>query len=169
MADNRHTDYRKDQSRLLTNWPSIPIEVVPIAVYTAIARLRALGSTDPKVRAGLLAKSGPDQTDQGNFIIDAKFPGPLLTKKDVAGAQTHGRDSEGRWEVETLAREIKSITGVLEVGLFVGENGYDALKRVTNGEKAAHGLEAGQKPVSCYFGMQDGNVKMKQALDSDST
>ncbi|KAI9694094.1 MAG: ribose-5-phosphate isomerase rki1 [Bathelium mastoideum] len=171
-------DYRKNQSRLLTAWPAIPIEVVPLAVYSVIARLRALGSTDPKVRAGLLAKSGPDQTDQGNFIIDAKFPGPLLTRGDLLVAQKRGeewamldktgtgRNGEGRWEVESLAREIKSITGVLDVGLFVGENGYEASKRVASGGKAAHGLEAGQKPVSCYFGMQDGSVETKEAQSS---
>ena len=175
----KSTDYRKNQSRLLTAWPSIPIEVVPIAVHTVVSRLRGLGSTDPNVRAGLLAKSGPDQTDQGNFIIDAQFPGPLLTKKDLAEARKKGeewaiierlgtgRDKEGRWEVEALAREIKSITGVLDVGLFVGENGYDAQKSATKGEKGPHGLEAGQRPVSCYFGMQDGSVKVKEAEVSD--
>ncbi|KAL9080763.1 MAG: hypothetical protein Q9157_000550 [Trypethelium eluteriae] len=174
-------DYRKNQPRLLTSWPSIPIEIVPIAVYTVLARLRALGSSSPAVRAGRLAKSGPDQTDQGNFIIDAPFPSPLLTKKDLLEARKKGeswammerlgtgRNPEGRWEVEALAREIKSITGVLDVGLFVGENGYDVSQRQAKGEKKAYGLEAGQKPVICYFGMQDGNVEVKEAEVSNLT
>ena len=177
----RPVDYRKNQSRLLTSWPSIPIEVVPIAVHSAVARLRSLGSTDPNVRAGRLDKSGPDQTDQGNFIIDAKFPGPLLTKGDVLVAQKRGeawakpenggivRDNEGKWEVEALAKEIKSITGVLEVGLFVGENGQEASKRKASSEKATHGLDVGQKPVSCYFGMQDGSVETKESKVPDSS
>jgi ribose 5-phosphate isomerase A len=68
-----------------------------------------------------------------------------------------------KWEVEALAREIKSITGVLEVGLFVGENGIEKAQRERQGGKAQHGLEAGQKPVGCYFGMQDGSVRVQNA------
>ena len=64
-------DYRKRQDRLLSNWPTIPIEVAPLAQVKVAAALRELGSTEAKLRTTLLEKSGPLKTDQGFFIIDA--------------------------------------------------------------------------------------------------
>lgn len=158
-------DHRKLQSRLLSKWPTIPIEVEPLAVFTVIAALTALGSSDPILRQGPLQKAGPIKTDQDNFIIDAPFP-TLLLKRDVDRSQslhhTHkgmeGKGSEGKWEVETLAREIKLIEGVLSVGLFVGENGIQA-------EKASR-ERGGQKPIAAYFGMEDGSVVIRNSEEA---
>lgn len=61
--------------------------------------------------------------------------------------------------METLAREIKLIEGVLSVGLFVGENGAQVAKR--------EGGKGGQKPVAAYFGMEDGSVVVKKATGAE--
>ncbi|ERF71935.1 hypothetical protein EPUS_06494 [Endocarpon pusillum Z07020] len=141
-------DQRKLQSRLLTSWPSIPIEVAPIAARQVLVRLRELGSPSPHLREGHTPNGSPLKTDQDFFIIDAPFP-RLLTSSDRkststststtprhnAGVSNNGADndsrSEGRgkdgiWEVEHLANAIKSIEGVLEVGIFSGRTGPEA-------------------------------------------
>ena len=113
-----------------------------------------LGSTSPFLRLGGSAKAGPIITDNGNFIIDAPFPAPLLTSMDAAAAQstTTAMEERGEWEVSALAKKIKEIVGVVETGLFWGRNGYEA------------GLEGGgQKPVAAYFGMEDGEVLVRSA------
>lgn len=66
-----------------------------------------------------------------------------------------GKGDDGKWEVETLAREIKLIEGVLSVGLFVGQNGFQA-------ERASKGW-GGQKPIAAYFGMADGSVVIRNS------
>ncbi|KAF2755441.1 ribose 5-phosphate isomerase [Pseudovirgaria hyperparasitica] len=144
-------DYRKDQSRLLTKWPAIPIEVAPLARYTVIAALKALGSSNPVVRDDYMAKAGPIRTEQYFFIIDAPFP-TLLTTGDAAKDPNGGDGTDGKWEVGKLSRAIKKITGVLEVGLFCGMDGVEATRA---------GLTGGQKPVAVYFGLQDGSVKVR--------
>ncbi|KAK5008657.1 ribose-5-phosphate isomerase rki1 [Cryomyces antarcticus] len=150
-------DYRKNQSRLLTSWPSVPIEVAPMAARTVITALRALGSPATKVRSGILAKAGPLKTDQDFFIVDAPFK-PLLTASDVRNGQD-GSGKDGVWDIETLCQKIKMISGVLEVGLFVGKNGY---------ETQAEGGQGGQKPVAAYFGMADGSVEVRRARPGTS-
>ena len=144
-------DYRKAQRRLLTNWPSIPIEVAPIAQASVVRELKIIGSPLPALREHSLSKTGPIQTDQSFYIIDAPF-NTLLTRTDVANG-ADGSGKEGVWDVDTLASRIKDINGVLEVGLFHGMNGYEA---------QAVGLRGGQKPVAVYFGMADGSVSVKQ-------
>ncbi|KAK4544916.1 hypothetical protein LTR36_003821 [Oleoguttula mirabilis] len=147
-------DYRKNQKRLLTNWPSIPIEVAPIAHASVLRELKMLGSPDPKLREHSLAKTGPIQTDQSFYIIDAPFK-TLLSSLDVKnGADGSGKD--GVWDVETLAKRIKEINGVLEVGLFYGLNGKEA---------QAVGLQGGQKPVAVYFGLENGEISVKRYED----
>ena len=157
-------DHRKLQPRLLSKWPTIPIEVEPLAAPTILAQLSILGSPTSSIREGPIAKSGPIKTDQDNYIVDAPFH-TLLLPSDVARSQslhpTHkgvgGRGEQGKWEVETLAREIKLIEGVLSVGLFVGVNGVQA-------ESAGKG-RGGQKPVAAYFGMEDGSVVIRNAKE----
>lgn len=145
-------DYRKNQKRLLTKWPSIPIEVAPIAHASVLKELKALGSQNPQLREHTLAKTGPVQTDQSFYIIDAPFK-QLLSDADVkAGKDGSGKD--GVWAVSTLALRIKEISGVLEVGLFNGMNGDEATKV---------GLQGGQKPVAVYFGLEDGEVSVSKA------
>lgn len=69
--------------------------------------------------------------------------------------KSEGKGEEGKWDVDTLARDIKLIEGVLSVGLFVGENGVQAAN-----SGASRG---GQKPVAAYFGMEDGSVVVRNA------
>jgi len=144
-------DHRKLQPRLLSKWPSIPIEVEPLAASVVLAALTSLGAVDPKVRIGPISKAGPIKTDQHNFIVDAPFP-MLRLQKDLPNGDGN-RDSQGAWEVQALSKEIKQIEGVLSVGIFAGENGTEALAR---GSKVG-----GQKPVAAYFGMGDGSVTMR--------
>jgi ribose 5-phosphate isomerase A len=147
-------DYRKAQRRLLTKWPSIPIEVAPIAQASVVRELKLLGSPAPALREHTLSKTGPIQTDQSFYIVDAPFK-QLLTLSDVkAGADGSGKD--GVWDVESLAFRIKDINGVLEVGLFHGMNGD---------ETQALGLRGGQKPVAVYFGLADGSVSVRRYQD----
>ncbi|KAF2451217.1 ribose 5-phosphate isomerase [Karstenula rhodostoma CBS 690.94] len=153
-------DYRKKQDRLLTVWPTIPIEVAPIAVPTVLKGLRTLGSDGPKLRTTLLEKSGPLKTDQDFFIVDAPFK-TLLCESDVKAGKGKGDGSDGTWEVNKLSQAIKALTGVLEVGIFSGLNGPDAEAiRSTDGVSA---VTSGQKPVAVYFGMQDGSVEVRTA------
>jgi ribose 5-phosphate isomerase A len=152
-------DYRKRQDRLLTNWPTIPIEVAPLSQKKVLAALTMLGSTGPKLRTTLLEKSGPLKTDQDFFIIDAPFP-PLLTSADVSAAKGKGDGSDGTWEVNNISRAIKGLTGVLEVGIFSGLNGIDA-QGLRDQDQATKAVLGGQKPVAVYFGMSDGSVKMR--------
>lgn len=112
----------------------------------------ALGSVNPVIRTNVNPKEGPLKTDQGFFIVDAPFP-PLLTRADVAAGQD-GSGKNGIWEVDQLAREIKAIAGVLEVGIFSGLTGPQA---------AAAGGVGGQRPVAAYFGMPDGSVAVRKA------
>lgn len=141
-------DYRKNQKRLLTNWPTIPIEIAPIAYASVTRELIALGSMDPVLREHTLSKTGPVQTDQSFYIIDAPFK-QLLSEKDVKEGKD-GSGKDGVWDVDSLARAIKGINGVLEVGLFCGMNGIQA---------QAAGLLGGQKPVAVYFGTASGGVQ----------
>lgn len=137
----------------------------PLAAPSVLLILSHLGSLSPFVREG---KEGPIKTDQDNFIIDAPFP-PLLLPSDCAKSQSlhftqkgvDGQGEGGKWEVESLAREIKMIEGVLSVGLFVGENGEQV-------ERNGRG-RGGQKPVAAYFGMGDGSVVVKNAGDLSET
>ncbi|RMX90759.1 hypothetical protein D0867_15239 [Hortaea werneckii] len=147
-------DYRKNQKRLLTQWPSIPIEVAPIAHASVLKELKAIGSPDPKLREQTVAKAGPIQTDQSFYIIDAPFP-KLLTTLDAKNGMD-GSGKNGQWDITTLAERIKQMSGVLEVGLFHGMNGYEA---------QAAGLPGGQKPVAVYFGMEDGEVLKRDVKD----
>lgn len=155
-------DHRKLQPRLLTFWKYIPIEVEPLATHTVMKEILALGATSAVLREGHMMKAGPIKTDQDNFIIDASFQ-PLLLPVDVQKSGSlhpiqkgmEGMGKGGVWEVRELAREIKAIEGVLSVGLFVGENGEQAVKRGAG--------RGGQKPVTAYFGMEDGSVTVRVA------
>ena len=154
-------DYRKNQSRLLTFWPTIPIEVAPISVPSVLKSLKTIGSTDPKLRTTLLEKSGPLKTDQDFFIIDAPFPS-LLTTADVEAGKGKGDGSDSTWEVNKLSMAIKELTGVLEVGIFSGLNGIEA-EALRAKEASVKTVTGGQKPVAVYFGMQDGSVQVRKA------
>ncbi|RAL15769.1 ribose-5-phosphate isomerase RKI1 [Aspergillus homomorphus CBS 101889] len=145
-------DSRKLQSRLLSNWKYIPIEVAPIAAARVLTALREIGSIQPALRLNADPKQGPLKTDQAFYIIDAPFP-TLLTKTDVAAGK-EGSGRGGVWEVEALSQTIKQIPGVLDVGIFSGLTGPQA---------RALGGVGGQKPIAAYFGMADGSVSVRKA------
>jgi ribose 5-phosphate isomerase A len=75
----------------------IPIEVIPEALTNVEFGLRDLGVKGVLLRTGS-GKHGPIVTERGNIILDATF-------------DTIEQNLEGR---------IKSITGVVESGLFIG-------------------------------------------------
>ena len=143
-----------------------------MAAKQVLSELRKLGSPQPFIRegetfsyrqiikclrmAGLVSKAGPIKTDQDFFIVDAPFP-PLLMTSDVAAGKD-GSGKNGVWEVQALAKAIKAINGVLEVGIFSGLTGPEATK---------YGVKGGQRPVACYFGMEDGTVTVRKAPSED--
>ncbi|KAI9157994.1 CDP-alcohol phosphatidyltransferase class-I family protein [Paramyrothecium foliicola] len=130
-------DYRKMSERLCTNWKKgIPIEVLPLAATLILDELRRLGSIDPVIRQGGSQKAGPVVTDNGMWIIDAPFP-PLGAKSNSLGET---------WTASGLAERLITIPGIIETGLFTGNNGNEAPR-------------GAQKPVAAYFGMEDGTVK----------
>lgn len=140
----------------------MPIEVEPLAAQSILARLRATGSSAPKLRENQTPKAGLMKTDQDNFIIDAPFQSLLLPHEVAKSNSLHetqkgmkGNGEDGSWEVLELARRIKKMVGVLEVGLFCGVNGAQALEIGSE--------EGGQKPVAAYFGMSDGSVTKRVA------
>jgi ribose 5-phosphate isomerase A len=88
-----------DESKLsarLCERSAIPVEIVPQAVATACARIRAMGA-EAVLRMGV-RKAGPVVTDLGNLLLDVRFPGPFDPQEAEA--------------------ELKLIPGVLENGLF---------------------------------------------------
>ncbi|KAF4464033.1 ribose 5-phosphate isomerase a [Fusarium albosuccineum] len=146
-------DYRKQSPRLCTTWKTIPIEVLPMAAADVLTRLRAMGSPKPAVRSGLPSKAGECVTDNGMWLIDAPFP-PLLLAKDIT-AQVEGRGKDGVWEINALAEELVRLPGIVEIGLFHGFNGDEAVK-------LGKQLQA-QKPVAAYFGLANGEVQVQNA------
>lgn len=93
-------DYRKNVQYLGTNFPGVPIEVVPFAYAKVLQNLHhRLGSPNATLRMAK-AKAGPVVSDNGNFIIDAPFP------------------VEAMRDPYKLMARIKLLTGVVEVGLF---------------------------------------------------
>ena len=91
-----------DDSKLVpklgTNFP-VPIEVFPRALLHAEAELKKLGANSILLRPAK-GKDGPIVTENGNLILDCYF-------NEVK---------------DTLERDIKAITGVIESGLFIGYN-----------------------------------------------
>lgn len=56
--------------------------------------------------------------------------------------------------MERLARTIKLIAGVLDVGIFSG---------VTGPQAQGCGRLGGERPVAAYFGKPDGSVSVRDA------
>ena len=147
-------DYRKISPRLGAVWKKgIPVEVHPLAAADVLRELVQIGSKNPQIRQGGSSKAGPVVTDNGMWLIDASFE-PLLRASELS-EEARGMGEGGKWEVENLAARLKSMLGVVEVGLFCGRNGFQAQEA---------GLpRTGQKPVAAYFGMEDGSVKFLRA------
>jgi len=93
-------DFRKNSEYLGTNWKAgVPVEVAPFAYAKVLKNLALLGSQNPTLRMGK-AKAGPVVSDNGNFIIDAPF------------------STEDLKDPLRILKQIKMLTGVVEVGLF---------------------------------------------------
>lgn len=157
-------DQRKQKPYLCSRWPTVPVEVHPLAANDVLKELETMGSwrwkiddkgerlrdkhqkdilMKPFIREGS-GKAGPVVTDNGMWLIDAPFEKLVTDKKDEDRAKAI-------WEVTELAQKLKSILGVVEIGLFYGMNGPQASDaRVDRG---------GQKPVKAYFGMDDGTAQ----------
>jgi len=78
---------------------AVPVEIIPSALSFVQKELLRLGSSEAILRAAI-NKDGPIITDSGNFILDARF----FIKDPFK-----------------LEREIKSIPGVIENGIFASE------------------------------------------------
>jgi ribose 5-phosphate isomerase A len=88
-------DETKLVKKLGTNFP-IPIEVFPLALPYVEEKLKGLGADTISLRPAK-GKDGPVITENGNLILDARF-----------------------YEIDDdLEIKIKSITGVIESGLFI--------------------------------------------------
>jgi ribose 5-phosphate isomerase A len=91
-----------DESKIVDKLASrvvIPIEVLPFSLGVVLRKIQAMGIA-PTVRQAQ-KKMGPVVTDNGNFILDLKFPDPI---NDPA----------------RVANDLKMIPGVVETGLFIG-------------------------------------------------
>lgn len=89
-------DQSKLVSRLGEKFP-VPVEVFPVTLHLVESELAKLGAIEMALRpAG--GKDGPVITENGNLILDVRF------------GEIH----------PMLEKEIKSITGVIESGLFWG-------------------------------------------------
>lgn len=102
IANSTHTyiivDESKFVNRLGEKFP-VPVEVFPQALPCVEQRLKALGATDVQLRMAK-GKDGPIITENGNLVLDARFD-------HIA---------------PSMERDIKSIVGVIESGLFIGYN-----------------------------------------------
>jgi ribose 5-phosphate isomerase A len=89
-------DNSKLVSKLGTNFP-VPIEVFPQALLHVESQLKKIGANSITLRAAK-GKDGPIVTENNNLILDCRFD-----------------------EVkDSLEMDIKSVTGVIESGLFIG-------------------------------------------------
>jgi len=91
-----------DETKLVEKLASrflIPVEVLPFSLGVVKRTITKMG-IDPIVRQAQ-KKMGPVVTDNGNFIIDLKFPKPIDNPEQVA-------------------IDLKMIPGVVETGLFIG-------------------------------------------------
>ena len=89
-------DDSKVVDKIGTNFP-IPVEVFPQALLHVEAELKKLGANNIILRPAK-GKDGPIITENNNVVLDCRFD-----------------------EVpDSLERDIKNITGVIESGLFIG-------------------------------------------------
>ena len=91
-------DKTKEVEKLGTKF-KVPIECFPKSINYVKQKIEKIGGKDITLREAK-GKDGPIITENGNLIIDAKF-------ENIN---------------ENLEKEIKSITGVIESGLFIGYN-----------------------------------------------
>jgi len=90
-------DPTKQVDQLGTRMP-VPVEVLPMAAAAVMRAIEQLGGK-PAIRMGV-RKDGPVVTDQGFWVIDARF--------------------EGLDDPASLNHELLMLPGVLDHGLFIG-------------------------------------------------
>lgn len=91
-----------DESKLVDKLGTrfeIPVEVLPFSLGVVKRKIAQMGIL-PTIREAQ-KKMGPVVTDNGNFILDLKFPEPITNPAKVA-------------------IDLKMIPGVVETGLFIG-------------------------------------------------
>jgi len=91
-------DESKTVKKLGTNFP-VPVEVFPQALLHVENKLKRLGASSIILRPAK-GKDGPIISENNNLILDCRFN------------EIH----------KNMERDIKSITGVIESGLFIGYN-----------------------------------------------
>ncbi|MET3978171.1 ribose 5-phosphate isomerase A [Mucilaginibacter sp. UYP25] len=91
-------DESKLVSKLGTNFP-VPVEVYPQALLHVEAEIKKIGASSIVLRPAK-GKDGPIVTENNNLILDCSF-------NEIN---------------DSLERDIKAITGVIESGLFIGYN-----------------------------------------------
>ena len=100
IANSKITYILVDNSKIVEKLGgnfAIPVEVEISAMNHVKEELMLLGATQVNIRKAV-SKDGPVITEKGNIIFDAKF-------EKIS---------------EHLEKDIKSITGVIESGLFIG-------------------------------------------------
>lgn len=90
-------DKSKRVKRLGQNFP-VPVEIHPEAVRIVMSTLKGLSGVTKISLRQAVAKDGPVITEKGNLILDVTF-------SKIAG---------------DMEIKLKSITGVVETGLFIG-------------------------------------------------
>ncbi|HEX7713454.1 MAG TPA: ribose-5-phosphate isomerase RpiA [Bacillota bacterium] len=88
-------DQSKTVDRLGSTFP-VPIEIIPAALALVSAAVRSLGG-EPRLRMGQ-RKDGPVITDNGQFVLDARFDSSV--------------------ELRRVDAELHRTPGVVETGLF---------------------------------------------------
>ena len=102
IVNSKLTYILVDNSKLVSNLGTnfaVPIECYPYAINHIKEELIKLGAKEIEIRKAV-SKDGPVITETGSFILDVKF-------NNIS---------------EHLEKDIKSISGVIESGLFIGYN-----------------------------------------------
>ena len=102
VANSKITYILADKSKMVERLGenfTIPVECYPKSVNYVANELEDLGATEIKIRQAV-KKDGPVITENNNLILEVKF-------NEI---------------YETLEKDIKSITGVIDSGLFIGYN-----------------------------------------------
>lgn len=100
IANSKLTYILVDSSKIVEKLGknfAIPVECVPESIHYVKEELMLLGAKNIEIRKAI-KKDGPVITENNNIILDTTFA-------EVT---------------ETLEKDIKSITGVIESGLFIG-------------------------------------------------
>jgi ribose 5-phosphate isomerase A len=90
-----------DESKLVDKLATkflIPVEILPFSLGIVMKKIKSM-HIEPTLRIAE-KKMGPVVTDNGNFLLDLKFPEPISNPREVS-------------------IDLKMIPGVVETGLFV--------------------------------------------------